>query len=344
MEFILLLAGLTLFLISTNQWSLAIRGGVWAVGLLLLVGAAYLTWINPQHAGGVLDALQRPGFMERMGKSSGSIAFYVLSLLDLFLVFGLLLGIIALIAFTPGDALERALRPWLFGLLGAVLGGALATALIGSGGVVPSRDPVVANNIQRDDIVTGDTFYISQNGIPQKVRLFGIDAPEADQQCRGAGGGDRLRPCANMSSDHLFALFQQYKNQNPICSFVADEGGKLRTDDERNPIVRCQVTGTTPVDISYLMVSDGFAVNYHDNEAYREAAYAARGRPVTDQSPLMRTCTLYPAFWRSDATARADFSGAAPRKVGANKRMGDCSRLPQGGGGNNNGGPFVPPP
>ncbi len=311
--FLLLIAALSLFLVSTNQWKLWLRGVVWAAGIALLLITAFL---NTQHSGGTMYALRdlagnilHPGSShigELLRANGQSIGQYVLSLLDLFVIIGLILGVVALIAFTPGEALEKALRPVMVALVGAVLGGALTSFVIGIG---LGKPDLRANyvSLQRADIVSGDTIVIGQ-GPRFLVRLNGIDAPEIGQICWTT---QRSRECGTVAADSLWDIVQRVGLLS--CRF---ERPDLRSEDNL-PLVTCSGTGQyTDLSIAQQMVHDGFAVGA-DGKPDADAVRAGRG--------LLVQCTVTPAEWRRmNQRARDAFQRNPRDRTPQLQVMGDC--------------------
>src|SRR5262249_45697775 len=131
LAFVLLIVALLLFLLSTRQWSLAIRGAVWGGGLVALIGAIFLS--AQSNHGGLFGAFgdfiahfDRPGesiLVQAIAHNVPQVGRFVLPMLDFFLIIAVLLAILTIIAFTPGETLERIARPIVIGLVGAVFGG-----------------------------------------------------------------------------------------------------------------------------------------------------------------------------------------------------------------------------
>lgn len=96
-------------------------------------------------------------------------------------------------------------------------------------------------------IVDGDTLYIGD----QKVRLFGVDAPEKAQMCKDAVGADYL--CGEQS---LRALQQHVGSSSVRCD--------VKTKDQygRNVATCSILAGRAPEDMGAWLVSHGHAVAY----------------------------------------------------------------------------------
>jgi len=311
--FILLLAALTLFLVSTNQWKLWLRGVVWAAGVVLLIITAVL---NTAHSGGLMFALgdlfgnlvhpSQSHLNDYLKANSREIGQYVLSLLDLFVILGLILAVVALIAFTPGEALERVLRPIMLALVGAVLGGALTSLVIGIGLGRPDLRPNYVS-LHRDDIISGDTIVIGQ-GPRFLVRLSGMDAPEIGQICWGERTS---RECGTAAADNLWRIVQTVGLLS--CHF---ERPDLRSEDNL-PLAICTGTGSnSDLDVAQQMVHDGFAVA-PDGKPDPDAVREGRG--------LLVQCTVTPIEWRHMSAQAREAFRRNPRDRSANvATMGDC--------------------
>jgi hypothetical protein len=311
--FLLLLAALTLFLISTNQWKLWLRGVIWAGGLLLLIATLML---NTSHSGGLLYALgDLLGDMLHPGRShlndylkanASEVGQYILSLLDLFVILGLILAVVALIAFTPGEGLERALRPVMIALVGAVLGGALTSLVVGIGLGRPDLRPNYVA-LHRSDIVSGDTIVIGQ-GPRFLVRLSDVDAPAIGQVCWGQ---QMNRECGSAAADNLWRIVQSVGLL--ACHF---ERPDLRSDDNL-PLTICTGTGAnSDLNIAQQMIHDGYAVG-SDERPDADALRDGRG--------LLALCTLAPAEWRKMNQHARDAFARNPRDRAPQLRtIGDC--------------------
>jgi endonuclease YncB( thermonuclease family) len=311
--FVLLLAALTLFLISTNQWKLWLRGAIWAAGLVLLIATLFL---NTSHSGGLMSALgdlasnlMHPGrshLSEYLKANSSEVGQYVLSLLDLFVILGLVLAVVALIAFTPGEGLERALRPIMIALVGAVLGGALTSLVVGIGLGRPDLRPNYVG-LQRADIINGDTIVIGQ-GPRFLVRLGNMDAPETGQVCWGQHNS---RDCGAAAADNLWRIVQTVGLLS--CRF---ERPDLRSEDNL-PLAVCSGTGANAnLNIAQQMIHDGYAVGA-DGRPDADAVKEGRG--------LLVQCTVTPPAWRAMTQRARDAFQRNPRDRSAQTPvMGDC--------------------
>ncbi|MGE3141789.1 MAG: thermonuclease family protein [Hyphomonadaceae bacterium] len=324
--FVLLVAALLLFIVSTKQWALLTRGGVWAAGLALLLIAAGLTLADKSHGGGLLQAFgdlaahwyapSQSVLAQSLARNGPYIGRFVLPLLDLFLILGLIVGIVALIAFTPGDALEKFIRPIMIGLVGAILGGVVALGIVGTGFGEVAQQSVYSIYIKRDDVANGDTLWIGQ----ASVRLRGIDAPEMGQVCRL---GTQKQDCGAAAQRHLQDIVA-----GALVTCFAERQNRRSDDAYSRPLVTCRAArrGEQTFDIAQRMVADGYAVEYQG----RPGDYETDVRhAMADNVGLLPSCTLRPDVWAhlSDAqrTAFAD-RGVIPARSAI---MGHCPPPPR---------------
>ncbi len=332
LAFLLLIAALVLFVLSTQQWKLPVRGAVWAGGLVLIVVASVM--VASDNHGGLFRAfadffanIGSPGesvLAKSFSRNGSQIARFVLPLLDLFLILGALVGILALIAFTPGDKLDKALRPVGVGLIGAIFGGVLALTIVGTGFGDVSQQQVYSTYLNTGAVEDGDTLWMGE--IP--VRLAGVDAPELDQTCRQ---GDRRIACGEEARRRLQNLVD---GALVVCE--AEEGRRSQ-GAYGLPLVRCNATkGDSTVDLAASMASDGYAIAFGDGRTSyrREAAIAAE-----NLRGLMNSCSLRPDVWRADARKVKRFMDN--NRYEMTDTMGNCPGRPRPQGGDER--PPAPP-
>lgn len=312
LAFISLILALILFSVSTRQWPLAIRGGVWAGGLVALITAALLS--AQSNHGGLFSAFSdfaahfdRPGesiLAQALARNGPQVGRFVLPLLDLFVLMAGALGILALTAFSPGETLERIARPIAIGLVGAVIGGVLALAIVGTGFGDVAQQTVYSTHADVDDVYDGDTLWVGE----VSVRLAGVDAPEGDQICRT--GGVQAN-CGAEARRHLQTLVA---GALITCVRLGD-GGRRANEPFARPLVHCDAArGGAPVDLARQMAADGYAVATSDSDRnYRPDARVA----LEERRGLMGSCTLRPDVWRTNEAARKAFAERAivPRDV-----------------------------
>lgn len=317
-QFVLLVVSLLLFLLSTRQMKLPFRAGIWFIGAVVLSWAAWFSLSKPGHTGlfaiigDFFGHLGNPGeslLLQSVGGNWGTIGVAIGPMFDAFLILAIVVAIVALIAFTPGEGVERAERPINIGLIGAVLGGlfALSVASIGFGGV--EKRKVYLNTVSAADVIDGDTIRMGD----VSLRLWGIDAPERDQLCRGASG--EPFECGDISGQHLAQLIA---DKLVWCGPPVTEDGQRLAPAELpvpaetlgHPIVTCRVrSGGAEIDIAQAMVRDGYAHLYEDafgvKSHYQDdlsQAMSARAGLHTDRDGF-----LPPWLWRNDPAAKCGF-------------------------------------
>jgi endonuclease YncB( thermonuclease family) len=124
----------------------------------------------------------------------------------------------------------------------------------------PPRAPAEAGApiIGRAKVIDGDSLEVAGT----RIRLFGIDAPEAYQQCRDAGG--RAYACGRAATRALAALIG-----GPVsCTLMTH-------DRYERAVALCTAAGR---DLGDAMVRAGHALDYgrHSGGRYAEAEREAR--------------------------------------------------------------------
>jgi endonuclease YncB( thermonuclease family) len=138
----------------------------------------------------------------------------------------------------------------------------------------PQTGPSV---VGRAKVIDGDSLEIAG----ERIRLFGIDAPEGRQECRDAGG--RPYPCGRESARALAAATA---GRNVECTPVAHD----RYD---RGVAICKVTGR---DLSELMIREGHALELRQHSGGRYAAAEREAR--NDKRGLWAGEFQRPAAWR----------------------------------------------
>lgn len=317
----LLVAALFAFLASTQQMKLWLRLLVWISGGALLLAAVALVFSDTQHNGLFRavqdlvenwDQLSDSVIVQAFGRNAAGIGRFILPLLDLFILLAVAIGVLTFLAFTPGQGMERFLRPLIYGFLGAIGGGAIALAVVGVGfgGVVRPR--AYANMIEARDILDGDTFWIGE----VQVRLHGADAPERRQTCFEGGATTQCGQAAGA------ALRELLGGALVTCRPRESSTGRL-VESFGRPLVSCDAKrGDDPAfDVAAEMVRRGYAVEYRG----QRGDYDTQARiALRDGAGLLRGCMLRPDIWRNDRRAREAF--AAGRGVDSSVGLG-CSTL-----------------
>lgn len=310
---------LALFWLSTRQFNFPVRFAVWASGIGLLAFAAFARFSTNDHFG-VVEALadawaykadfDHAAIAQAFTSNADTVARFVTQLLDFFVVAGVVLAILTLLAFTRGERLEEALRPLILALIGFVAGGAAALALVavGLGGQIRPQTFIghVPQSVDGEaQVHDGDTFSLGE----VSLRLWGIDAPELSQTCLGAEN------CGEQSRQHLESLVV---GETVLCQQRQSPTGR-KIESFGRPLVECwTLHGPQRVNLGERMISDGYAVRYRGDPGYFSSA-------GPDQFGL--GCTLRPDVWRTKREARIAFEAAHSIATNA-ATMGDCQRRP----------------
>ncbi|MFX1724884.1 thermonuclease family protein [Stenotrophomonas sp. AS1] len=109
--------------------------------------------------------------------------------------------------------------------------------------VSASFSGVAAELVGRATVTDGDTLTVAK----QRIRLWGIDAPESAQQCTGKDG--RTWPCGRRSA----AALDGYLLEKTVCCQPKD------TDRYGRVVAECFVQGAS---VNRWMVRSGWAVAY----------------------------------------------------------------------------------
>lgn len=318
LAFILLISALVLFIVSTRQWSIWLRGAVWAGGLLLLVVAWLLLGSSerdPELAtalGDLAAKWNRPGesMLLRMLESNGAtVSRMILSLFDIFLFFAVLVGVLALVAFRPGEALEKAIRPVMTGMIGAILGGVFALAMVGTGFGQREERQAYAGAASLETVHTAEMLLL--NG--DLLRLRGIDAPEPGQICRL---GTRVQDC---SEEAQRALRRILDGAYVMCALERpkDVGDTAR----RERIATCTAvkSGGEEFNVARRMVEEGYAVGVDGAYVSEAAEASARARG------LSAWCAVRPDAWAQMSQAKKNAFREKGEYARGTPMMGTCT-------------------
>lgn len=140
-------------------------------------------------------------------------------------------------------------------------------------------------------IIDGDTFTFGT----ERVRLWGIDAPEGRQLCQDAAGHSFR--CGDVARERLTAL---------IGGRSVDCRQKDR-DSYGRIVAQCTVAGR---DLGEAMVRTGWAVDYRQ---FSQGAYTAAEREARSAKRGLWAGTLEPPdHWRADARAERSAPLSAP--------------------------------
>jgi endonuclease YncB( thermonuclease family) len=337
LAFLLLIAALVLFIVSTRQWALWMRGAVWGGGLLLLIVA----WVmlgdsarDPELGAALADFLANIGnpsnsMLSRMLESNGaSVARIVLSLFDIFIFFGILVAILALIAFSPGEGMEKVIRPIMAGMIGAIVGGLITLAIVGTGFGQREDRQAYAGPVLSETVHDGDTLLL--NG--DLVRLRGINAPQAGQICRL---NTRTQDCGQEATLALRRIVEGTFvmcaiDETPEPRTEAQEAqehprGERRRGRNERSVTCTAVRNGQEFNVARRMAEEGYAAPRGDTYA-REAQEA-----LTRTRGLTAWCTLQPDVWARRSNAERN----AFRERGVRDRewatFGTCPAVPRRG-------------
>lgn len=291
----LLVVALLLFLVSTRQLALWLRAAIVFGGIVALVWSTAIVATMEGHYGlfrVAADAWNHMGtfddsvLMIALQRNEASVEQHILPLLDLLLIVGGAIGMLTAVALTPGESVERIVRPMIFMLLGLVFGAALALSIVavGFGGPVDQRE--YANLGSADNAYDGDTFWLGETSF----RLYGVDAPERTQSC---ATGDE---CGRMATDRLGQLIE---GRLVRCSVKENAEGNV-TESFGRPLVTCEVRdGDQRFDLAERMIEDGFAIVYRGMEPDVPQYVAAELRARQSGANLQAQCWMNPKTWRS---------------------------------------------
>lgn len=137
-------------------------------------------------------------------------------------------------------------------ILPALLAGLLCSA-------PPSLSTDLVGYVER--VHDGDTFTLNGN----KIRLWGVDAPELAQQC--TRGKREKVACGTVARD---ALRTMVRGEKVVCT-------QVERDRYKRIVATCQVGGR---DVGELMVRSGNALKYqrYSGGRYQRAERAAQDR------------------------------------------------------------------
>lgn len=310
--FALLVAALLVFIVSTRQWPLGQRTLIWGAGAALLAVSYVLTSkLGPQD-GFVQSALDALGhgrdslFGEVVEGNRRIVNGYIGPMLDVLLVFGAIAALLALIAFTPGEAIERITRPLCIAALGAVGGGIVALTVVAFGfGGYPERR-VFFGVLHETDVIDGDTIRLGDLA----MRLGGIDAPEFTQ----------LNVDGTMSADDQICYL------GAVAKRCGDEARNVLVQLVQNQVVVCKKASRTrdlygrPIVICTARISEENWPGLAQEVARAGYATALETGGTADQTyqkeiddakqngrGIWAYCLLKPAVWRNNSGAKKRF-------------------------------------
>jgi endonuclease YncB( thermonuclease family) len=291
----LLLAAIALFKFSTLQMRWPLRLWAWVGGAGALCSAAAVSLASRENYGvwrAVGDVAQHwrdPSqslAWQAISRNWSTLPASLSPVTDFAILVVALLGIGALIAFTPGQRWERFTRGALIGVISGVIGALLTVLVMALGFGGESHRAVLNGDPSEVTVLDGDTLMIGQTSI----RLWGIDAPELGQTC-GASAA-----CGEEAKAALDAIVAQGLVE---CHSRTTRSGR-RVESFGRPLMQCFVRkGDERSDIADHMIDNGFAAAYRDRRRGPvESAYAQR------EGAFRLGCTLRPDTWRRNDAAR----------------------------------------
>lgn len=145
--------------------------------------------------------------------------------------------------------------------------------------LVAACAPAPPTVMGRASVIDGDTLEIHG----QRIRLWGVDAPEARQPCNDAGGV--AYACGRLAANRLD---QRLQNRTVSC-FERD------TDRYGRMVARCETDGE---DVGAWLVRQGLAVRYarYSGAAYLVEEVAAR----RDKAGVWAGTFTNPEDWRRE--------------------------------------------
>ena len=297
--FALLLAAMAAFLASTIQMRLWVRGLFWVGGAGALAGATIYAVSGADHRGFfqlLEDALRNAGdpsksvIWQSVTANHRNMSAHMLPLADVLLVIGTLAGLVALLAFTKGERLERLVRPVLIGLIGAVLGGVftLGVQALGLGDLVKQRAYPASFTAEdtSNKVYDGDTFQLGEFSL----RLYGADAPELEQKCIDSRFS--VTPCGREARAQLH---KRLREQVYLCR-VETRGRDARAQDSfGRPLVRCH--NANGEELAPALISAKWAKEYRQGEPTPDTTST---QLVAGDAMVVagERCTLQPRVWR----------------------------------------------
>lgn len=123
----------------------------------------------------------------------------------------------------------------------------IAVSLIGLAACAEPRSPALTGRVS---VIDGDTLELQG----ERIRIWGVDAPESRQTCARAGAAYR---CGQVSANEL----DRWIGGRPVTCIQED------TDRYRRIVARCRIDD---VDVGGWLVRQGHAVRYPD---YAGVAY-----------------------------------------------------------------------
>jgi endonuclease YncB( thermonuclease family) len=317
--FLPLAIALAAFLFSTRQMGGMWRSAVWIAGVALLVAAAIMALSGPLTPG-VLQAIVDQVFGQLGGEvlatavdgNFPTVGAAIAPMFGVFFVLTIVVAIVSLIAFTPGQGVERFIRPVNIAIFGAVAGAiaALVVAGVGFGGLEKRR--VYHSVLTEDDVVDGDTIRMGD----MALRLWGIDAPEyrapdsaANQRCRRKDATPY-----DCGAEAKLALEELVDGKLVICEAPtrtgAEDNDKPPYESFGRPVMSCWAAGGGGrLYLSAEMARQGWADEHFDNRFHdaRDQIMLALTEAKAGRIGMWSGWTLSAENWREGQPCREWF-------------------------------------
>lgn len=343
LPFILLAGSLLVFLLSTGQLPWIWRALIWLVGLSLL-GASALAALTGATSVGALQALADLVFRQQGGDvlataiegNFATVGAAIAPMFGVFFVLALAIAAVSLIAFTPGEAVEKIIRPMNTALLGAIAGGLIALLVAGLGVGGLEKRHVFLNVVEDGDVIDGDTIRMGD----VSLRLWGIDASESNtgQMCRHNDSGRSLYGCGEEAKKVLEALA---KDKFVICEAPKPSAGATQTAGKApgetfgRPVMSCWIAAAGDrLYLSAEMARQGYAdAAFFDNlvDPSRDEILTALAEAKSKKAGIWNGWTIPPDDWRNNQACRSWFVApewTPPEGSNAVARCPDFAPLP----------------
>lgn len=288
LPFGLLVLALLVLLLSTNQFALWIRAVVWTVGAACLAISGVIlsdAGLEARAVGVLLTTLREGPASLVLSANWVTVSQALLPLSAVLFATAVLLAILALVAFTPGERIEQLARRLIVLLIGFFAGGAFAllSVALGFAGYVKPRAYIFWGDSA--EIIDGDTLRIGD----VSLRLDDVDALEHEQTCLT---GALRTNCGAESAQHLRELV----NGAVVICTRRNNPTILPREAFSRPIVTCETAPGS--DIGEAMIRSGLAVRY------------VRPNRASQFTPVGERCALHPSTWRRGGNLRESFEEA----------------------------------
>ncbi len=307
-----LFGAIALFKLSTLQGRWPVRLAMWLLGAAALGGAAGVSIANRENygvwraVGDLADHWRDPTeslVWRAVTQNQETLPDYSGPIIDFGIFVVGLIGLLCLMAFTPGKKLEQTARALFIGVIGMVIGAFLTVGVVALGfGGEAHRAVIVGSATKGGDVTVldGDTIKIGATSI----RLWGLDTPESGQRC---GRGQNL--CGDLATAHLGEIIAGHLVE---CRAEQTRGRSLRASFGR-PLMRCiAVQGDgARFDLAERMLQDGYAALYYPDRGNEPAEVSYQ----VYEGRFALGCTLRPDWWRHAPTRTAMLGGeTVPRE------------------------------